>query len=492
MEKYIASVDDLKARLAKRGDLVSLNMAISDGKELALEKYDDAQLAALVAADAEEGAAAAANSAAPEPAAAAPAEGDAAAAAKASDEERSAARKRRRAAKEAKALLALTAAMRTEQRASIAEMRAKLSAWTKDAHRTLFVGRLAFAVDRRALKHEMGRFGRVRKCVVVGAAEEAAATVEGAAPGLASAGAAPAATSGDAGASATARGLAAHGKPHYGFAFVEFERESEMERAFREADGMRIGERRIVVDVERGRTVLGWKPRCLGGGLGATRRGGRGMNIAVSGRAAEARVRAGGSSRSSSHRPSSSSSYGAPRSGYGAPSSHRPSSYSDRGECSFVYCYISRESCSQFDSLPLTSLTISDRSSGDRGAGSGSYRDAPPSYRDRDAPRPRGGPGLGYRSGGSGDRYGFDAPSRSAGRSRERSSRSRDGRERDQREPSREHRSSSRSGTSERKRRRDEEPRRNERAASGRRDEGRSDSKRSRGDDYDRDRSRRH
>jgi hypothetical protein len=29
------------------------------------------------------------------------------------------------------------------------------------------------------------------------------------------------------------------------------------------------------------------------------------------------------------------------------------------GECSFVYRYISRESCSQFDSLPLTSLTIS-------------------------------------------------------------------------------------------------------------------------------------
>jgi hypothetical protein len=29
------------------------------------------------------------------------------------------------------------------------------------------------------------------------------------------------------------------------------------------------------------------------------------------------------------------------------------------GECSFIYRYILRESCSQFDSLPLTSLTIS-------------------------------------------------------------------------------------------------------------------------------------
>ena len=32
------------------------------------------------------------------------------------------------------------------------------------------------------------------------------------------------------------------------------------------------------------------------------------------------------------------------------------------GECSFMYRYIPRESCSQFDSLPLTSLTISEHS----------------------------------------------------------------------------------------------------------------------------------
>lgn len=33
-------------------------------------------------------------------------------------------------------------------------------------------------------------------------------------------------------------------------------------------DGIRIKDRRIKVDVERGRTVKGWKPRRLGGGLG--------------------------------------------------------------------------------------------------------------------------------------------------------------------------------------------------------------------------------
>ncbi|KAJ2628550.1 hypothetical protein GGF44_004459, partial [Coemansia sp. RSA 1694] len=46
-----------------------------------------------------------------------------------------------------------------------------------------------------------------------------------------------------------------------GYAFVEFEREADMREAFRRADAMRILGRRIVVDVERGRTVKGWLPR---------------------------------------------------------------------------------------------------------------------------------------------------------------------------------------------------------------------------------------
>ena len=38
--------------------------------------------------------------------------------------------------------------------------------------------------------------------------------------------------------------------------------------AYKEADGLHILGKRILVDVERGRTVRGWKPRRLGGGLG--------------------------------------------------------------------------------------------------------------------------------------------------------------------------------------------------------------------------------
>ncbi|KAI9318049.1 hypothetical protein BX666DRAFT_1582465 [Dichotomocladium elegans] len=58
-----------------------------------------------------------------------------------------------------------------------------------------------------------------------------------------------------------------------GYAFIEFEREKDMRAAYKDADGIKILGRRITVDVERGRTVKGWKPRRLGGGLGNARSG---------------------------------------------------------------------------------------------------------------------------------------------------------------------------------------------------------------------------
>ncbi|CAK5268581.1 unnamed protein product [Mycena citricolor] len=53
-----------------------------------------------------------------------------------------------------------------------------------------------------------------------------------------------------------------------GYAFVVYERERDMKAAYKESDGLVIMGKRILVDVERGRTVRGWKPRRLGGGLG--------------------------------------------------------------------------------------------------------------------------------------------------------------------------------------------------------------------------------
>src|ERR1700712_5392837 len=38
--------------------------------------------------------------------------------------------------------------------------------------------------------------------------------------------------------------------------------------AYKETENLRIKGRKVVVDVERGRTVNGWRPRRFGGGLG--------------------------------------------------------------------------------------------------------------------------------------------------------------------------------------------------------------------------------
>lgn len=38
--------------------------------------------------------------------------------------------------------------------------------------------------------------------------------------------------------------------------------------AYKDAEGMKLLGKRLLIDVERGRTVKGWKPRRLGGGLG--------------------------------------------------------------------------------------------------------------------------------------------------------------------------------------------------------------------------------
>jgi len=57
-----------------------------------------------------------------------------------------------------------------------------------------------------------------------------------------------------------------------GYAFIEFVRAEDMKLAYKSATNMNIGGRRIIIDVERGRTVAQWKPRRLGGGLGGEKR----------------------------------------------------------------------------------------------------------------------------------------------------------------------------------------------------------------------------
>jgi len=52
-------------------------------------------------------------------------------------------------------------------------------------------------------------------------------------------------------------GLTCEGKSR-GYAFIEFEHKKDMKEAYKQADGRKIEGRRVVVDVERGRTVENW------------------------------------------------------------------------------------------------------------------------------------------------------------------------------------------------------------------------------------------
>ncbi|KAI0598566.1 U1 small nuclear ribonucleoprotein of 70kDa MW N terminal-domain-containing protein [Biscogniauxia sp. FL1348] len=106
-----------------------------------------------------------------------------------------------------------------------------------DPFKTLIVARLSYEANEHDLEKEFGRFGPIERIRIVTDAH-------------------------------------AHErpnkkkKPHRGYAFVVFEREKDMRAALEGCDGIRIKDRRIKVDVERGRTVKGWKPRRIGGGLG--------------------------------------------------------------------------------------------------------------------------------------------------------------------------------------------------------------------------------
>ncbi|KAH7041264.1 U1 small nuclear ribonucleoprotein of 70kDa MW N terminal-domain-containing protein [Microdochium trichocladiopsis] len=117
-----------------------------------------------------------------------------------------------------------------------------------DAFKTLIVARLSYDANEHDLEREFGRFGPIERIRIV------TDTHANEKPNKKK-------------------------KPHRGYAFVVFEREKDMRAALDGCDGIRIKDRRIKVDVERGRTVKGWKPRRFGGGLG-----GRGYTKAAAAR----------------------------------------------------------------------------------------------------------------------------------------------------------------------------------------------------------------
>ncbi|KAJ3092314.1 U1 small nuclear ribonucleoprotein 70 kDa [Quaeritorhiza haematococci] len=116
---------------------------------------------------------------------------------------------------------------------------------TSDPYKTLFIARLSYDTTEKTLRREFEVYGAIKTIRMVHDEKT--------------------------------------GKPR-GYAFIEYERERDMKAAYKDADGMKIDGRRILVDVERGRTVKGWKPRRLGGGLGGTRIGAPEQNQRYTGR----------------------------------------------------------------------------------------------------------------------------------------------------------------------------------------------------------------
>ncbi|THY11725.1 RNA-binding domain-containing protein [Aureobasidium pullulans] len=102
-----------------------------------------------------------------------------------------------------------------------------------DPLKTLFVSRLSYNTEVKDLEREFGRYGPIERIRLV---EDTTTPTPK--------------------------------KKHRGYAFIVFERDSDMKAAYKDADGIRIKDRRILVDVERGRTVKEWRPRRYGGGLG--------------------------------------------------------------------------------------------------------------------------------------------------------------------------------------------------------------------------------
>lgn len=116
---------------------------------------------------------------------------------------------------------------------------------TEDPFKTLFIARVNYYTSESKLRREFESYGNVKTIRIVQNVK--------------------------------------NGKPR-GYAFIEYESEKDMHTAYKHADGKKIDGRRVLVDVERGRTVKGWLPRRLGGGLGGTRKGGPDVNVRHSGR----------------------------------------------------------------------------------------------------------------------------------------------------------------------------------------------------------------
>ncbi|RAL48344.1 hypothetical protein DM860_005768 [Cuscuta australis] len=105
-----------------------------------------------------------------------------------------------------------------------------------DPYCTLFVGRLSRVTTEDSLREVMSRYGRVRNSRLVRHIVTGASC---------------------------------------GYAFVEFETDREMRRAYKDAHHKIVDDSEIIVDYNRQRLMPGWIPRRLGGGLGGKKESGQ-------------------------------------------------------------------------------------------------------------------------------------------------------------------------------------------------------------------------
>ncbi len=101
---------------------------------------------------------------------------------------------------------------------------------------TIFVGRLSFRTTEDVLRHELSKFGDIRQVslvrdVVTGFSK--------------------------------------------GYAFVEFANEYSAKKAYRNGNYTKIDDKPVFIDYEHDRSLPGWIPRRLGGGLGGKKESGQ-------------------------------------------------------------------------------------------------------------------------------------------------------------------------------------------------------------------------
>ncbi|KAF9620343.1 hypothetical protein IFM89_011078 [Coptis chinensis] len=133
-----------------------------------------------------------------------------------------------------------------------------------DPYKTLFVARLSYETTESKIKREFEQYGPIKKVGTLGQAKR---------------------RSGYCLLTCSVRMVTdkSTNKPR-GYAFIEYAHTRDMKSAYKQGDGRKLNDRRVLVDVERGRTVPNWRPRRLGGGLGSTRIGGDEVNMKYSGR----------------------------------------------------------------------------------------------------------------------------------------------------------------------------------------------------------------